>query len=125
MFFSSLISKLIHRQSAPSASSPHNPGTICSGSLVDLLIVFQWRMERKNKNPRICIHTSKWPQLRAKSVIKKGTGCSTSCLDKLATFRAQRTPKLCPLSFWGIPSAELIGSYLHLCSSGLRRKRKN
>lgn len=49
MVFSSVVNKLIRGQSTPSAFSPLNPGTICSGSLVDLLIVFQWRMKRKKR----------------------------------------------------------------------------
>ena len=97
-FFCSVINKLIHRQSAPSASFPFNPSTICSGSLVDLLIVFQQRLERKNKKHSICIHTSQWLQLRAKSETNKWSGPSTSCLKKPGTFRAQQTPKFCPLT---------------------------
>jgi hypothetical protein len=48
--FSSVINRLIRGQSTPSAFSPFSPGTICSGSLVDLLIVFQLRTESKLKS---------------------------------------------------------------------------
>lgn len=55
-FFCSVINRLIHRQSTASAFSPFSAGTICSGSLVDLLIVFQWRTESKMKSLHLHSH---------------------------------------------------------------------
>lgn len=90
-FFSFVINRLIHGQSAASAFSPFSAGTICSGSLVDLLIVLQWRTESKMKSLHLHSHKQMAPA-QDKACNQKGTGCSPRCLYKTGNFPAPLTP---------------------------------